>query len=94
MLKCFDLTEKVAVVTGGNRGLGRSMAEGLAESGADLFLIATNASSLEKAAAEISKTYGVRCEWAAADITDETQVEKASASKPRGGGPCQMAPRY
>ncbi len=77
MLKCFDLTGKVAVVTGGNRGLGRSMAEGLAESGADLFLIATNASSLEKAAAEISKTYGVRCEWAAADITDETQVEKA-----------------
>lgn len=51
--------------------------KGWAESGADLFLIATNASSLEKAAAEISKTYGVRCEWAAADITDETQVEKA-----------------
>lgn len=77
MLKCFDLTGKNAVVTGGNRGLGRSMAEGLAESGANIFLIATNAASLEKAAADIAAKYGVECDWAVADITNEDQVNAA-----------------
>lgn len=36
----FDLTEKTAIVTGGSRGLGREMAEGLAEAGASLMLCA------------------------------------------------------
>lgn len=77
MLKCFDLTGKTALVTGGNRGLGRAMAEGLAESGADLFLIATNPASLKLAAGEISREFGVKCGWASADITDEAQVIRA-----------------
>jgi 2-dehydro-3-deoxy-D-gluconate 5-dehydrogenase len=38
----FDLTGKVAVVTGGNRGLGREMALGLASAGADVVVIARN----------------------------------------------------
>jgi NAD(P)-dependent dehydrogenase (short-subunit alcohol dehydrogenase family) len=74
MLKCFDLTGKTAIVTGGNRGLGRAMAEGLAESGADIFLIATNASSLKEAAESIGMKYGIKCNWAVADITEEEQV--------------------
>ena len=36
----FDLSGRVAVVTGGSRGLGREMAEGLAEAGASLMLCA------------------------------------------------------
>src|SRR5215210_2954016 len=36
----FDLTGKIALVTGGSRGLGREMAEGLAEAGASLMLLA------------------------------------------------------
>jgi len=36
----FDLSGKVALVTGGSRGLGREMAEGLAEAGASLMLLA------------------------------------------------------
>ena len=36
----FDLTGRVAVVTGGSRGLGKEMAEGLAEAGASLMLCA------------------------------------------------------
>lgn len=74
MLKCFDLSGKIALVTGGNRGLGRAMAEGFAESGANLFLIATNEASLKRASEEIESQYNVECGWAVADITDEAQV--------------------
>ncbi len=77
MLKCFDLTGKVALITGGNRGLGRAMAEGFAESGSNLFLIATNEASLKKASEDIHKKYGVDCQWAVADITDEPGVVRA-----------------
>ena len=77
MLKCFDLTGKVALITGGNRGLGRAMAEGLAESGSNLFLIATNEASLKKASEDIHKEYCVDCQWAVADITDEPSIVRA-----------------
>ena len=36
----FDLTGKVAIVTGGGAGIGRQMAQGLAEAGADIVLCA------------------------------------------------------
>ncbi|MGD6943201.1 glucose 1-dehydrogenase [Cytobacillus gottheilii] len=42
MNNLFDLTEKVAVVTGGNRGLGKEMALGLASAGADVAVVARN----------------------------------------------------
>ncbi|UOQ93362.1 2-dehydro-3-deoxy-D-gluconate 5-dehydrogenase KduD [Halobacillus shinanisalinarum] len=42
MNQLFDLTGKVAVVTGGNRGLGKDIAAGLAESGADVVVVARN----------------------------------------------------
>jgi NAD(P)-dependent dehydrogenase (short-subunit alcohol dehydrogenase family) len=49
----FDLNGKVAVVTGGSIGLGRQMAEGLAEAGADLVLCARKKERCEKAAKEL-----------------------------------------
>jgi gluconate 5-dehydrogenase len=49
----FDLTGKVAVVTGGSIGLGRQMAEGLAEAGADLVLCARKKERCEKTAKEL-----------------------------------------
>jgi 2-deoxy-D-gluconate 3-dehydrogenase len=49
----FSLEAKVAVVTGGGRGIGRAIAIGLAEAGADVAVIGRGADALESAAAEI-----------------------------------------
>ena len=40
--KLFDLTGRVALVAGGNKGLGKAMARGLAEAGADVFIASPN----------------------------------------------------
>jgi gluconate 5-dehydrogenase len=54
----FDLNGKVAIVTGGSIGLGRQMAEGLAEAGADLVLCARKKERCEKAAKELEALGG------------------------------------
>jgi NAD(P)-dependent dehydrogenase (short-subunit alcohol dehydrogenase family) len=54
----FDLTGKVAVVTGGTRGIGLWMARGLLEAGASVYISSRRAEAGEKAVAELSK-YGV-----------------------------------
>lgn len=54
----FDLTGKLAVITGGGRGLGRSMARAFAEHGADLVLASRKAEVCEEAAAEIAEATG------------------------------------
>ena len=49
----FDLSGRVAVVTGGNRGIGRAMALGLAHAGASVFVLARNAEHNESVLAEL-----------------------------------------
>ena len=51
--KIFDLTEKKAIVTGAGRGIGKSIAIGLAEAGADVGLVARNTSELDDVANQI-----------------------------------------
>jgi gluconate 5-dehydrogenase len=53
VLERFLLNGKTAMITGGSRGLGRAMAQALAEAGADLILVGRDAPSLEKAAREL-----------------------------------------
>ena len=69
----FDLTGKVAIVTGGGTGLGRQMAEGLAEAGANVVLCARKKERCEQAAKEIEalgvKTLALGCDVkSAADV--------------------------
>jgi hypothetical protein len=54
----FDLTGKVAVVTGGSRGLGRSMVQAFAEAGADVVIASRKLDSCERAAAEVEGSTG------------------------------------
>lgn len=67
------LAGKVALVTGGNRGIGKGIARGLAAEGAALVLTARGKETLERAAAELAGG-GKRVLPIPADVTDERQV--------------------
>jgi NAD(P)-dependent dehydrogenase (short-subunit alcohol dehydrogenase family) len=56
----LDLNGKLAVVTGGSRGIGRALAEGLAEAGADVVVASRKVDACERAAGEIAAATGVR----------------------------------
>lgn len=71
----FDLTGKVAVVTGGNGGIGLGMAGGLARAGATVVLAGRNAEKSSQAVAEL-KTQGWSADAIEADVTDEHQVAR------------------
>jgi citronellol/citronellal dehydrogenase len=69
------LAGRTALVTGGGTGLGRAIAQGLAEAGADLLLAARRQDVLERAAAEIHAATGRRVETAFVNIRDREAVE-------------------
>lgn len=70
----FRLRGKVAIVTGGSRGLGRIMAEGLAEAGADVVLCARKREACEASAETICAT-GARCLALRCDVTEPQEVK-------------------
>jgi NAD(P)-dependent dehydrogenase (short-subunit alcohol dehydrogenase family) len=75
----FDLSGKVAIVTGGGSGIGRQMADGLAEAGANLVLCARKAERCEQAAAELEQL-GVRALGLACDVRDPDQIQAVVSS--------------
>jgi NAD(P)-dependent dehydrogenase (short-subunit alcohol dehydrogenase family) len=76
--KGFDLTGKVALVTGGNGGIGLGMADALAEAGADICIWGTNPKKNEAATAQL-KRHGRKVHAQIVDVGDEQQVEAGFA---------------
>jgi NAD(P)-dependent dehydrogenase (short-subunit alcohol dehydrogenase family) len=76
VLASFRLDGKLALVTGGARGLGRTMAIALGEAGADLALVGRSRESCETAAAEIATATGHKVRAFAADVTSSADVTR------------------
>jgi NAD(P)-dependent dehydrogenase (short-subunit alcohol dehydrogenase family) len=74
-IELFNLDGRVALITGGGRGLGRAMADGLASAGADVALAGRRAERVEAAAREIAEEYGRRAVGVRADVTSPQDVE-------------------
>ncbi len=74
----FDLTNKVALITGGNSGIGLGMAKAMAAAGADIAIWGTNAAKNEAARAEIA-ALGRRVLALECDVGDEAAVQAAFA---------------
>lgn len=74
MTQAFDLTGKVAVVSGGTRGIGQGIALGLAEAGADIVLLQR---SEDTSTQEKILSLGVRCEIIQCDLMNLDEVKQA-----------------
>jgi dehydrogenase/reductase SDR family member 4 len=68
----YSLDHKIAIVTGGSKGIGKAIARTLAEHGADITLVARGRDALDAAKAEI-ETVGRQCVAISADMSDENQ---------------------
>src|SRR3569832_2149036 len=76
MYKPFDLSGKVALVTGGNRGSGLGMADALAQSGADVMVWGTNEEKNKEAVAKL-KAHGKRAAARKVNVGNEAEVVDA-----------------
>lgn len=74
----FDITGKVAIVTGASVGIGRMLADGLAAAGAKVYLIARNAEDLQAAVEQI-RADGGDAHGIVADLSDQSQIKRAAA---------------
>ena len=70
----FDLTGRVAIVTGGNGGIGLGMARGMADCGARIVVAARNAAKSLRAVEEL-KSFGVDAAAIQVDVRDEGSVD-------------------
>ena len=75
----FDLTGRVALVTGGSKGLGKAMARGFAEAGANVVISSRHDDELKDAAAEITAGLNVKCATIVADMNKRADVARLAS---------------
>lgn len=85
----FDLTGKLALVTGSSQGIGYALAKGLAEAGARVVLNGRDARKLE-AARKMLAGHGIAAELAPFDVTDADAVEAGIAGIEAAHGPLHI----
>jgi gluconate 5-dehydrogenase len=88
-LKSFDLTGRIALVTGSSAGIGYALARGLADAGARVILNARNAQKLEHAADRL-RAEGAVVHTAAFDVTDSAAVVEGVGRIEAGVGPIDI----
>lgn len=76
----FNNTGRVAIVTGGGSGIGKTAAETLAESGASIALVGRTMEKLEAAKAELSKQTGADIKTYSGDVANTNDIERVVAS--------------
>src|SRR5260370_38808921 len=82
----FDLSGRVALVTGGSKGLGKAMARALAEAGADVVISSRHENELRSALEEILRGTGKRGHYVVADMSRREEASRlARASLDRMG---------
>src|SRR3954447_11581121 len=90
VLERFRLDGKIALVTGGARGLGRTMATALAEAGADIALSGRSVEACREAAEGITAATGRRARGFAADVTKLADVERLATEVEAELGPVDI----
>ncbi|MFK7820478.1 MAG: SDR family NAD(P)-dependent oxidoreductase [Planctomycetaceae bacterium] len=76
VLNQFDLTGRVAIVTGGSKGLGASMAAGMASAGASVRIVSSNEYEAMQQAEMMSEAFGATVVGMRADVTNEADVNR------------------
>src|SRR5437870_6508621 len=89
VLDRFRLDGRTALITGGSKGLGRAMAQALAEAGADLILVGREVQTLQHAAAELSGT-GRKIAVISADVGQPEDAERMCTQALRDHAPIDI----
>src|SRR3954452_3323423 len=91
MLKeLFNLSGKTALVSGGSKGIGKAVARGLAEAGANVAISARHEDELKKAQAEIGDNLNVKVSYFVADMQNRSAVKRLAADVLNTFGRCDV----
>ena len=86
----FNYKGKVVAITGASSGLGKQMAYGYAEQGADLVLLARRVERLEESAKDLEAKFGIKVLPLKCDVTDEASIEAAVSAVKEKFGHCEV----
>jgi NAD(P)-dependent dehydrogenase (short-subunit alcohol dehydrogenase family) len=88
--KLFDLSGRVALVTGGSKGIGKAVARGLAEAGANVAIASRHEDELKSAAREIGEGLKVKVAYYVADMCNRQQSDDLARWTEKEFGRCDI----